>query len=108
MFILKLRTAIPVIVFVTNQPILAIEKCALGGGMAEYRSVYTRSLALLIGINTYADPRFVPLGQAEAPRGFVRAPKPETAARAVYDSASPRSRAAPRRDTWLTRITGTP
>ncbi|MCC6905212.1 MAG: caspase family protein [Anaerolineae bacterium] len=30
-----------------------------------YQSIYNSSYALLIGINAYADPRFVPLGEAE-------------------------------------------
>jgi Tol biopolymer transport system component len=34
--------------------------------MADYRGFYTNSRALVIGINTYSDPRFMPLGQAEA------------------------------------------
>lgn len=34
--------------------------------MSDYRSSYSKSLALIVGVNTYSDPRFVPLGQAEA------------------------------------------
>lgn len=34
--------------------------------MTDYQPLYNRSRALLIGIDDYADPHFVPLGQAEA------------------------------------------
>ena len=33
--------------------------------MAEYQPLYTGSRALVIGIDSYADPRFMPLGEAE-------------------------------------------
>jgi TolB protein len=34
--------------------------------MSDYRAFYAHSRALVIGINSYSDPRFMPLGQAEA------------------------------------------
>jgi hypothetical protein len=38
----------------------------MGESVSEYRSSYTNSYALIVGINVYSDPRFVSLGNAES------------------------------------------